>query len=371
MKFSDVFHLIDLCECHFVLLSFFLCQVSALAKIITRIRDVLMTASGADSSSNVQSGSQLMTPAESMSRFIRHTSSKGLSGLAEEYHKIDREDSICGAYKAFANNMSKNRYSDVYCIDDTRVVLMLGSNGEGDYIHANVVSFPELQNKFICTQGPLQSTLNDFWRMIFQERAETILMLCRPAEEGKPKCCIYWPEPNQKLELKTVTVEHIGSESTEFDTIKLKVDLKENLTGTTNGTNSESLIVRQHRWSTWPDRGIPDHESSLVPLKLLSYVRQSKAPCVVHCSAGIGRTGTVIAIEMGIKRFEMGQKVDAATLVKDLRRKRAQCIQTEVQYLYLCRVLVEYALQSSEKLPNDIRNKAAAFLKEYDMKCKK
>ncbi|VDM50468.1 unnamed protein product, partial [Toxocara canis] len=197
----------------------------------------------------------------------------------------------------------------VYCIDETRVPLRIGGSASGDYIHANYVVFPELHNKFICTQGPLHTTRDDFWRMVYQERAETILMLCRPAEEGKPKCAVYWPEAGEKMELETVTVEYVGEEKTEFDTVLFRVQLNEPYKTATNGL--DPLVVKQHRW---PDRGIPNHESAMVPLKLLSYVRETRAPCVVHCSAGIGRTGTVIAIEMGIRRFLDGRRVDLATV---------------------------------------------------------
>uniref|UniRef100_A0A0M3IWW9 Protein-tyrosine phosphatase n=1 Tax=Ascaris lumbricoides TaxID=6252 RepID=A0A0M3IWW9_ASCLU len=136
----------------------------------------------------------------------------------------------------------------------------------------------------------------------------------QPAEEGKPKCAVYWPEARQAIQLDTVNVEHIGEEETEFDTMLFRVNLNEPYKATANAISSEPLIVKQHRWSTWPDRGIPNHESAMVPLKLLSYVRETRAPCVVHCSAGIGRTGTVIAIEMGIRRFLEGKRVDLATV---------------------------------------------------------
>uniref|UniRef100_A0A915AY19 Protein-tyrosine phosphatase n=1 Tax=Parascaris univalens TaxID=6257 RepID=A0A915AY19_PARUN len=348
---------------------------AALANIVqrfgSRVREALMTASEAISNAVTEAEQSTTTPAESMSRFVREMNDKGMSGLAAEYHTIDYDDSPAGTHKAFMMNMPKNRYSDVFCIDETRVPLKIGPSASGDYIHANYVVFPELQNKFICTQGPLHTTRDDFWRMVYQERAETILMLCRPAEEGKPKCAVYWPEAGQVIQLDTVNVEHIGEEETEFDTVLFRVNLNEPYKTTANAINSEPLIVKQHRWSTWPDRGIPSHESAMVPLKLLSYVRETRAPCVVHCSAGIGRTGTVIAIEMGIRRFLEGKRVDLATLIKDLRKKRAQCIQTEIQYLYVGRVLVEYALSSGEQLSADARQAAENFLTEYDGKCRK
>uniref|UniRef100_A0A0N5AYB3 Protein-tyrosine phosphatase n=1 Tax=Syphacia muris TaxID=451379 RepID=A0A0N5AYB3_9BILA len=347
-------------------------QDPALDKIVSkfgnRVREALLTAS--DAISNVISTNEQVvmysSPVESMSHFVKEMDQKGVAGLMNDYHKIENDSCNFVNHTAFTLNMMKNRYSDVYCIDETRVHLTLGDR-IGDYIHANYVDFPELENKFICTQGPLQTTLDDFWCMVYQERAKTILMLCRPSEEGKLKCAVYWPEKGGKLQLKTVTVEHIGEEATEFDTLLFKVTLNE----PSKGAADEGLIVKQHRWSMWPDRGIPSHENSIVPLKLLEYVRSEKAPCIVHCSAGIGRTGTVIAIEMGIQRINRCRRVDLCEIVKDLRKQRAQCIQTEVQYLYVGRVLVEYVLSRKEKLPDDTRQAAEDFLKEYDLLRKK
>ncbi|VDM78283.1 unnamed protein product [Strongylus vulgaris] len=113
----------------------------------------------------------------------------------------------------------KNRYSDVVCTDSTRVKLKLGEKEHGDYIHANIVKSPLLTTKFICTQGPLQSTIHDFWRMIFQERIENILMLCKPCEDGRPKCSVYWPEAVGKCDvLPTVQVKNVGEDADEFAT---------------------------------------------------------------------------------------------------------------------------------------------------------
>ncbi|EFO12879.1 protein-tyrosine phosphatase [Loa loa] len=95
------------------------------------------------------------------------------------------------SHTAFDKNMKKNRYKDVICLDKTRVVLQ---NGESDYIHANHVKGDPFLNPFICTQGPMQITVNDFWIMIMQEKVSNIIMLCNVREEGKNKCFQYWPQ---------------------------------------------------------------------------------------------------------------------------------------------------------------------------------
>ncbi|KJH46889.1 Protein-tyrosine phosphatase [Dictyocaulus viviparus] len=232
-----------------------------------------------------------------LSEFVERISAKKVDGIVKEYKRLDNFYDVTATYEAFKSNMVKNRYSDVVCIDSTRVKLELGEKDFGDYIHANYVSFPLLTTKFICTQGPLQSTIHDFWRMIFQERIESVLMLCN-----------------------------------------------------------------------WPDRGVPDHNSCLIPLQLLDRIRH--APCVVHCSAGIGRTGSIIALEIALQDVVAGNTIDFERIARELRCARAQCIQTQVQYLYIHRVMIENALMHIN-LDESTKATGKKFLQDYDSKLQK
>ncbi|VDO47766.1 unnamed protein product [Haemonchus placei] len=250
--------------------------------------------------------------------------------------------------------------SDVVCTDSTRVKLRLGEKVFGDYIHANYVTSPLLTTKFICTQGPLQSTIHDFWRMIFQERIESVLMLCKPCEDGRPKCSIYWPETvGETTAFDTVVVKNTGEDVDEFATsTSLMVEL-----------NPEyGMVCIRKQTYRWPDRGVPDHNSCRIPLYLLDRVRH--APCVVHCSAGIGRTGSIIALELALQKVVVGNKIDFEQIARELRCARAQCIQTEVQYLYIHRVMIENALLHIN-LNESTRATGQRFLREYDDKMRK
>ncbi|RCN42233.1 Protein-tyrosine phosphatase [Ancylostoma caninum] len=327
-----------------------------------------------------------------LAEFVERITEKGVDGIVKEYRRLDNFYDTTATYEAFRANMVKNRYSDVVCTDSTRVKLKLGEKEHGDYIHANFVNSPLLTTKFICTQGPLQSTIHDFWRMIFQERIENVLMLCKPCEDGRPKCSVYWPETVGKCDvLPTVQVKNTGEEADEFaTTTSLMVELnpaygmdycslQHNILASaiviSAVTDSEltpeqrkPLFLRLFRWTTWPDRGVPDHNSCRIPLQLLDRVRT--APCVVHCSAGIGRTGSILALEMALQKVVAGNKIDFEQIARELRCARAQCIQTEVQYLYIHRVMIENALLHIN-LDESTRTTGHKFLQEYDNKMRK
>ncbi|PAV89080.1 hypothetical protein WR25_08936 [Diploscapter pachys] len=165
-----------------------------------------------------------------LEHFVEETTKKGIEGLIKEYRKMDGIHDNTETCDAFKVNMLKNRYSDVVCLDRTRVKLKLAANQLGDYIHANYIDIDSklLENKFICTQGPLFSTIDDFWRMIFQERIATILMLCKPVEDGRPKCNVYWPENTEDSKevdsvLKVTNLSEASDETGK--SIQLKVEL--------------------------------------------------------------------------------------------------------------------------------------------------
>ncbi|KHJ93422.1 Protein-tyrosine phosphatase [Oesophagostomum dentatum] len=324
----------------------------------------------------LQSGDSTDRSLKVLAEFVERIAEKKVDGIIKEYRRLDKFFDTTATYEAFKANMAKNRYSgklfsDVFCTDSTRVKLKLGEKEYGDYIHANVVKSPLLTTKFICTQGPLQSTIHDFWRMVFQERVENILMLCKLCEDGRPKCSKYWPEAvGEVQETPTVLVKNIGEEADEYATMSLSVELNPKYAAAETELTPEQrkpLYLRLFRWTTWPDRGVPDHHSCVIPLQLLDRIRA--APCVIHCSAGIGRTGSIVALEIALKKVIAGEKVDFEQIARELRCSRAQCIQTEVQYLYIHRVMIENALlHIKDESAKTAGNK---FLKEYDNKMSK
>ncbi|CAB3402205.1 unnamed protein product [Caenorhabditis bovis] len=302
-----------------------------------------------------------------LEKFIFNTEKLGIDGLAKQYRKLESQGDVSLTFDAFKQNMTKNRYSDVICRDSTRVKLLIDSTQQGDYIHANYVNSKVLRNTYICTQGPLQTTISDFWRMVFQERTTSILMLCRPIEEGRPKCVVYWPDEGQELCYGCIRVLNKCEkmdDSNSFETVNLVVNFEGTAIPEKEQPNDKSeLNVTLIKWPNWPDRGVPDEKCHTVPHKLLAMVRHG--PCVVHCSAGIGRTGCMIALEFAHRMLSQGEYVDFEKIALELRKQRAQCIQTEVQYLYIHRVMVAFA-RGENGISADAQTAADNFLRSYD-----
>ncbi|PIO67751.1 Protein-tyrosine phosphatase [Teladorsagia circumcincta] len=291
-------------------------------------------------SSAANSGDSTDRSLRVLAEFVERITEKGVDGIVKEYRRLDNFYDTAATYEAFRANMPKNRYSDVVCTDSTRVKLKLGEEGYGDYIHANHVTSPLLTTKFICTQGPLQSTIHDFWRMIFQERIESILMLCKPCEDGRPKCSIYWPESiGETTSFDTVVVKNTGEDVDEFAT-------------------TTSIMVELN----------PAYGMGLGCL--IEALNASKA-----FKVSIKQPTPLADPVLGAKKVRLPDSfikyfIFLFKIARELRCARAQCIQTEVQYLYIHRVMIENALLHIN-LNESTRTTGQRFLKEYDDKMRK
>ncbi|KAI6242176.1 Receptor-type tyrosine-protein phosphatase S [Aphelenchoides fujianensis] len=246
----------------------------------------------------------------------------------------------------FDRNAPRNRYKDVLCADRERVVLAPSGPGMPDYIHANHVRGPPLnpEQHFICTQartpGPTAATTPDFWRMVRQENVQAIVMLCETRELGKEKCSQYWPlydDEVMRFDAIGLSVVNRGRFVHSPGVVTSVLEVRD-----AKHADREPLTVFHHQWKTWPDRGVPDRAD--VVLQLLQLVRAcpQKSAVVIHCSAGIGRTGTVMAAEMGIQALIANRPLDMIALVRTLRQKRMHCIQTDLQFVFLYKVLLSF-----------------------------
>ncbi|KAI6220980.1 hypothetical protein M3Y99_01572100 [Aphelenchoides fujianensis] len=246
-------------------------------------------------------------------KWARRALEKGVEGLREEFLELKR--------------YVPPDMTDVPCGDKRRVVLKW-PGVPYDYIHANYVGTPISDRRFICAQGPLDGTVADFWHMILQEDSDSVIMLCNITEKGMNKCAPYWPaEQGQKASYGDVEVANVRFMTPEEQTVRMSV-----LAVRFKQDGKEVVReVRHYHWVDWPDRGVPP--CRLTALVLLSHVRGSKKPIVVHCSAGIGRTGTIVAIEFILERLQQGIPCEAMDeLLKDLRNQRPYSIQTDLQY---------------------------------------
>jgi protein tyrosine phosphatase len=299
-------------------------------------------------------------------KWARRALDKGIVGLREEFAELKRYvppemkiDQFTAHWDA-----GRNRYKDVPCQDKGRVVLKWPGQ-QHDYVHANFVSTPISDKRFICTQGPLDCTVNDFWHMIVQEETDSIIMLCNCKEKGMDKCAQYWPLEEKEtgvygdIEVTNVLVRALTPDETSVRMSVFSVKWSE------NGGKKERE-VRHYQWIDWPDRGVPP--CRLTAMVLLAYVRGTRKPIVVHCSAGIGRTGTIVAIEFILERLQSGLPCEAMDeILKELRNQRPYSIQTDLQYLFVHRVMLFYFFEKY-KVGNteETQGKYKKFVEEYD-----
>ncbi|XP_012605207.1 tyrosine-protein phosphatase non-receptor type 4 isoform X4 [Microcebus murinus] len=232
-------------------------------------------------------------------------------------------------------NISKNRYRDISPYDATRVIL----KGNEDYINANYINMEipssSIINQYIACQGPLPHTCTDFWQMTWEQGSSMVVMLTTQVERGRVKCHQYWPEPTGSSCYGCYQVTcHSEEGNTAYIFRKMTLF---------NQEKNESRQVTQIQYIAWPDHGVPDDSSDF--LDFVCHVRSKRAgkeePVVVHCSAGIGRTGVLITMETAMCLIECNQPVYPLDIVRTMRDQRAMMIQTPSQYRFVCEAILK------------------------------
>ena len=261
-------------------------------------------------------------------------------------------------------NDGKNRFLDIKPFDDTRVILdnNIWLNGENnDYINANFIQGYSHKKKFIATQGPLKNTLGDFWHMVWQYRIHAIIMLTNLIEKGMERCAQYWPE-HSNIPYRYGDIEVTMRECVKIgDYIKRVFEVKSlsqtnGLTSIVNATgtikkcsvkDAKMLVVTQYFYPEWPDRDTPTTDAMSV-LHLVRDVNknhpQHQYPIIVHCSAGVGRTGTYITLDAMFEKLNKESKFNAFAFIKQIREQRQYLVQTCKQYVFIHEALYEYCL---------------------------
>ncbi|KAL4226627.1 positive regulation of Schwann cell migration [Mactra antiquata] len=224
-------------------------------------------------------------------------------------------------------NRLKNRYNGIYAYDATRVILQSGT-----YINANYIDGHNKAQAYIASLGPTASTMNEyetFWEMVWQHNVETIVMLTILEEGVKMKCEQYWPDRGEVMICGQYILEGV-SEKVFADFVVREIALR-------NADTADKRHVVQYQYTAWPDRSVPDSVVSLVAYrdKVEQQNRNRTSPIVVHCSAGIGRTGTYIALDYLLQQARDDTYVDIFGCAIGLRGQRVNMIQTEQQYEYL------------------------------------
>ncbi|KAL0963298.1 hypothetical protein UPYG_G00304320 [Umbra pygmaea] len=239
-------------------------------------------------------------------------------------------------------NRNRNRYRDVSPYDHSRVKL---ENSENDYINASLVTVEEAQRSYILSQGPLKNTCGHFWLMIWEQNSKAVIMLNRTIEKGSEKCAQYWPTAEQHQISFTDTgfvVTLVTEEDKSYYTIRL-LELWNTKTG-------ETRELYHFHYTTWPDFGVPESPASF--LNFLVKVRESGSlgaehgPAVVHCSAGIGRSGTFSLVDSCLILMDQRKdpsSVDIQKVLLDMREYRMGLIQTPDQLRFSYRAVMEGA----------------------------
>ncbi|KFU90242.1 Receptor-type tyrosine-protein phosphatase kappa, partial [Chaetura pelagica] len=240
-------------------------------------------------------------------------------------------------------NQSKNRYKSIIPYDHCRVVLQPSGPGN-DYINASYVDSYRSPRFFIAAQGPLPGTVVDFWQMVWQEKTSVIVMLTGLVEQNKTKCEQYWPEQEQVYGDFTVTLNNT----------RATTGLVTRIFCLQKAGCALPRVVEQFHYLLWPDHGVPRNPAQLLCLVEVVNKRvleTSAGPVLVHCSAGIGRTGTFIALDFLLKMGKAEGKVDVFQCVQRLREQRVCMVQTKEQYTFLYEVLLEGLLCGNTSVP--------------------
>ncbi|KAH8863587.1 Receptor-type tyrosine-protein phosphatase delta, partial [Schistosoma japonicum] len=280
--------------------------------------------------------------------------------FSQEYESIETEQQFTWENSNLDVNKPKNRYANVIAYDHSRVVLQSIDCVPGsDYINANYIDGYRRMNAYIATQGPTPETFSDFWRMIWEQRVSIIVMMTKLEERSRIKCDQYWPSRGpESFASGLLLVKPI-------DTIELAYYTIRTFHLTARGIEDECREVKHFQFTGWPDHGVPEY-----PIPLLLFIRRvratlasttsnmfqsnhnvEQAPIVVHCSAGVGRTGAFIVIDIMLERLKYEKTVDIYGCVKALRKQRNFMVQTEDQYIFIHSALLEVIDAGNTEVP--------------------
>ncbi|XP_065344384.1 tyrosine-protein phosphatase 4-like [Cloeon dipterum] len=271
--------------------------------------------------------------------------------LKEQFEKFPRGQTqswVCGVKP---ENKKKNRYGNLAAYDSSRVKLeLLPGDENSDYINANYIDGFERPKAYIATQGPRVNTLDDFWRMVWQEKVPLIVMVTNLLEGGKNKCEKFWPDNNQEVTHGRITVRTVDKEvNADYVSRVLYVSC-----------NNTNRLVQHLHYTVWPDHGVPLYPQSMAVFVEKIAEKNYAHPILVHCSAGVGRTGTMILIDACLRMIRTHGRLDVENIFATMRSQRANLVDNLKQFEFAHLVLLECVANPNFEIS------CANFTEEYN-----
>jgi tyrosine-protein phosphatase non-receptor type 1 len=279
------------------------------------------------------------------SEFLKLNSKNEWSAIFQKIRSESAKNSSPCTEALKPQNKNLNRYRDVSPYDHSRIVL---GRGTTDYINANLIKIDKANRQYILTQGPLVNTVSHFWLMVWEQQSKAVLMLNKLVEKKQEKCYQYWPskvgtEYVMMMEDVGLTLQYIEHQDHSYylQRVLRLTDIK----------TKNSREILQFHYTTWPDFGVPSSPTAF--LEFLRKVRDAGVleptvgPAVVHCSAGIGRSGTFCLVDsclVLIEKFGLNS-VDVKEILYEMRSYRMGLIQTPEQLRFSYQAIIEGAKQ--------------------------
>uniref|UniRef100_A0A671MQP2 protein-tyrosine-phosphatase n=1 Tax=Sinocyclocheilus anshuiensis TaxID=1608454 RepID=A0A671MQP2_9TELE len=276
---------------------------------------------------------------ESMTRLERGLVTGTLLLHFEKLYRKKEGMSMCCAKQS--ENMDKNRYKDVLPYDITRVVLQ--EEGD-DYVNASHVKTEPTgcALQYIAAQGPLPHTCTHFWRSVWEQNVSVIVMLTTLTERGRTKCHQYWPHPPEVRDYGYLQV-CCHSEECNLAYVTRELTL-------TNTQSGQQRSITHLQYVAWPDHGVPEDSSDFLDfVQSMRSMREESVPLMVHCSAGIGRTGVLITMETAMTLMEKEKPVYALEIITLMREQRAMLVQTSCQFTFVCEAILRVYRERMKK----------------------
>ncbi|KAK5978160.1 Protein-tyrosine phosphatase [Trichostrongylus colubriformis] len=278
-------------------------------------------------------------------KFVKHATESGIEALRGESREVLELRPTPDSYKTFSTMADRNRFPEIQCIEETRIILEQNEPNTNTYIHANRVKLDKAERVYLLTQGPKENSIEDFWRMIFQEQCAGVIMLCNYYEDGMQKCEEYFPTENGgykyygKMFVNNKKVDHLDQH--DIYTLEILPD------GCSN-----SILTRLAHCTTWPDKAVPS--SGRMVLRLLKWMQSldANAAVTIVSGAGVGRAGTYIAIDQVCNRLFKGFEASVREVAMEIRKQRAHAISNELQYFFIYSTVLDYIRAKIPKYHN-------------------